>query len=98
MLSYAVAAVAPDRIAGAVPISGMVPQALLPARGSSVPVRAVHGTADSVLAHAPTAAAVEAWRGRGGDVTLTSYDGVDHTVSAEMRARVYADIEAMLSR
>ncbi len=62
----------------------------------TVPVRVLHGSEDEVVSPASTVAAVEALREKGGDVELTTVDGLAHGfyVRSSDLGRVRRDIEA----
>ncbi len=98
ILSWTLAVTAPDRIAGAVPVAGFLPEGLFPQSGASVaPVRALHGTFDKVLPVARAAAAERAVQAVGGDVTLTIYPA-PHNVPDEARAAWIAAVRGLLER
>ena len=100
MMSFAMAALYPDRIAGAVPVAGIIPQGVLPpaltAAHRRTPIRALQGTADRVLPLTVAQRGVEAMRSRGFDVTLETFEGVGHAVPPPVRARLEAHVQAML--
>lgn len=83
-LAFAVAALHPEAIAGAVPIGGMLsPELIRSACG--VPVRALHGGADSVVPAAEARRTVAELKAAGCDVSLRESAGVDHEIPPEMR-------------
>lgn len=90
MTAFLLAARAPELVAGAIPVGGNLPEALLPPRLSPVvPVRALHGDADARIPTDTARATVAAFRAHGGDATLETFAGVGHQVSPEMRARLW---------
>ncbi len=102
MLSFALAARYPGDIFEAVPVSGLLPQAMIPASwppGEPRPrVFALHGDADTRVPYAIAQRTVTALRGLGLDVELKSYPGVAHTISAEMQRDLFAALSAALAR
>ena len=99
MLAFAVGLRHPDKVAGAVPVAGWLPDALVaphPPAGATTPIRALHGTADTVLAFIPTRRAVDSLRVAGFDVTLQAFDGVGHAIPASVRAAWHAQLAALL--
>ena len=101
MLSYALAAFAPDLIASAVPVSGLLPASLLPPvrRGVALPiVRAMHGDADPRVPVSAGRATVAALRAAGYDATMREFGGVGHTISSEMRAELDRTLREAIRR
>ncbi len=89
ILSFALGLRHPDAIAAAVPVSGWLPDGLVPPHppaGSTVPIRALHGTADTVLPFVPVRRGVDRLRAAGFDVTLQPFEGVGHAIPPAMRA------------
>lgn len=96
MLAFAIAVRHPDRVSAAYPLAGALPASLIPEHaplGGLPTIVALHGEADIRVDFAATAEAVQALSAAGFDATLRSYPGVEHTVSAQMRA----DLDALLS-
>jgi phospholipase/carboxylesterase len=97
MLSFTMAARHAGRIAAAFPVSGACPGPLLPKnRARAAPLVALHGTADEVLAFKGGKGAVEAFKEQGNEATLKAYPGVGHTITPEMRADLWAEIQRAL--
>ena len=98
MLSFVLAAHYGDRISGAIPLAGWLPEPLLPAQkpAGRVPIVALHGTSDKILPLAPTQRSVAALKSLGMQVKLVEYPEVPHTMSAEMRVRLYRELDTML--
>ncbi len=97
ILSFAMAARHPGKVAYAFPVSGSCPGPLLPKnKARSAPLIAFHGTADPVLAFKWGEGAVNAFKEQGNDATLKSYPGIGHSLSAEMRADLWAEIQKAL--
>jgi phospholipase/carboxylesterase len=95
MLSYAIAARAPDKIAAALPLSGAIPRALWPKLAAKSPLRvtAFHGAADGVIdvnLDRETHAAFLAHGYRG---ELHVVPDVDHGVTEEMVVAIREQIE-----
>lgn len=102
MLSFTIAATHPEIVGEAVPVAGLLPPSLAPSvwpAGAPKPrVTALHGDADGRVPFAFGQKSVEALRGLGLAVELKSYPGVQHTVSAEMRADWLKALEAAVAR
>jgi phospholipase/carboxylesterase len=97
ILSFTMAARHPDAIASAFPVSGSCPGPLLPKNHArAAPLVALHGTADNVLAYQWGSGAVNAFKEQGNDATLRSYAGVGHTITPEMRADLWSEIQKAL--
>jgi phospholipase/carboxylesterase len=97
ILSFAIAARHPDKVAYAFPVSGSCPGPLLPKdKAKAAPLVAFHGTADTVLAFKWGQGAVNAFKEQGNDATLKVYPGVGHTITPEMRADLWAEIQKAL--
>lgn len=97
ILSFAMAARHPDKIAYAFPVSGSCPGPLLPKdKARSAPIVAFHGTADAVLAFKWGQAAVNAFKEQGNEATLKTYPNVGHTITPEMSADLWAEIQKAL--
>ncbi len=95
MLAFALAAQHHDLVRAAVPVMGMLPEALRPRGTHPVLVRAVHGTDDSVVPYAAGRMAVESLREQGYDVSLETIEGGTHQVDAAVQAalqRALADV------
>jgi phospholipase/carboxylesterase len=87
MVSFAVAAMAPGRIAGAFPVGGVLPSAIEPtAPPPGAPrLMAFHGASDARVPTATARDSVERFRARGWQVSLQEYPGVGHSISADER-------------
>jgi phospholipase/carboxylesterase len=98
MLSFAVAAKHPDRIAAAVPIAGWLPSHLLPAgRPARAPlVRAMHGSADPLVPLSLDRETCDRLKELGYDVELLTFEGIDHSLSLEMH-RVWMQLLVKLA-
>ena len=84
-LSFALALWHPEVISAAFPVGGWAPPSVLAGKGTSVPIRAMHGEADERVPIGPTREAVAALKARGVQAELRGYPGVGHAVSPEMR-------------
>src|SRR5262249_25864041 len=89
VLAYALAARHPDEIIAAFPVSGAFPRPLWP-KGASAPVHALHGTADTMLPIDLSREAVKAFP----NADLREFPGVGHTLSPDMRAWLWKQIDA----
>ncbi|MFT7520410.1 MAG: phospholipase/carboxylesterase, partial [Kiritimatiellia bacterium] len=99
MLAFTVAVHRPEHISGAVPVAGWLPEPLMPEdKVRTAPIRALHGEADQVLPFARTQRSVKALQALGADVQIKSYPGVPHSISRDMRADLFREIEALTSR
>jgi phospholipase/carboxylesterase len=97
MLSFTIAGRHPDRVVYAFPVAGTCPGPLLPKnKARAAPVYAFHGTADNVLAFKWGKAAVEGFKEQGNEATLKEYPGVGHTITPEMRADLWAELQKAL--
>lgn len=86
-MTFALAATHPDAIAGAFPVSGLLPPSLYPSTTSSSklpPVVAFHGAADLAVPIAAARASITALQGAGYTAELHEYPGLEHdTTDAE---------------
>jgi len=92
MLSYALALHYPAHLRFALPIAGMLPEPLWPTRRPErhVPIRALHGRADSVIEIGATRELQARLRKLGYDATLEEFPAIDHTISPTMQDRANA--------
>lgn len=100
MLAFALALHRPERLRLALPISGMLPEPLWPAKRAAAgapPIVALHGTSDELVPFAPTERLVAHLQAHGYDATLQRYDGVGHHISDAMRERVSGALDAALA-
>ena len=88
VLAFALAVRHPDRIIAAFPISGALPESLLPERApkGSPPIIALHGQDDTTVPVGPTKRMVHQLKRRGFDAELRTWPGVGHEVTPPMRA------------
>ena len=94
ILTYAMAARHADKIAYAFPVSGSCPGPILPKdKARTAPLIAFHGTADTVLAYKWGQGAVNAFKEQGNDATLRTYAGVGHTLTPEIRADLWTELQ-----
>lgn len=97
MLSFAIAALYPGRIAAAYSMGGMLPPALRPAKrpdGPLPPVVALHGQADPRVPIAKAQSAVAALRALGYRAELWPFPDVGHAVPYPMRHELFGLIDA----
>ena len=91
MLSYALAFSHPELVAYALPISGMLPGQLWPVAAAPAgvvypPLRALHGTADTVVRFAVDDELVKRLRELGYTAELVPFAAVPHAITKEMSA------------
>jgi phospholipase/carboxylesterase len=101
ILSYAVAALFPELVAGAVPLAGYLPDQARPGSAkvnSGVAIRGIHGDRDAVLTVGRARRSVERLRRLGFDVKLHEHPGVGHTITREMVAELNRTLKDLLSR
>jgi phospholipase/carboxylesterase len=93
MMSFALAVRHPQAISGAYPVAGLLPEPLLTAAAKpAVPgpaVVALHGDADQRVPFDRGHATVRRLQDVGFDAKYESFPGVPHTVSPEMRTRLF---------
>ena len=101
VLSYALALLHPDQVALAVPMAGLLPDPLyaqLPVRGVQYPpIRALHGTEDTIVPFSTTANMTDALHARGIDITLQRFPGIGHAVPEEVRVSMQAEVRRGLA-
>ena len=99
MVSFTLAAHHGDLIQGAVPLAGFLPKGIYPEPGATLaPVRALHGDADTVLPIDYAQHTVQHFQSMGADATLSVYPGIQHSLSAPMRAELFRHLEGFSSR
>jgi len=100
MLSFALAALHPELVATAIPISGYLPPPMWPpSRPQLRPlprILALHGDADHVVPIDSARWTVEALRSNGFEAELRSYAGVGHSMTKEMRATLHEAVKAAI--
>jgi len=100
ILAFAVAALRPGSVSGAIPIAGFLPRRLWPRSRppEAPPIRALHGERDDLLPVAEARALVDHLRGLGFDVALRTYPGVGHVVTREMLRDYHAALAEAVGR
>jgi phospholipase/carboxylesterase len=102
MLSFALAALHPEVIGAAFPLSGMLVPKLWPRGAPDAAARpevhAFHGVADDRVPIADARMTIAALRTAGFTADLREYPGVPHTITPEMRADVRTALEAAARR
>ena len=102
ILSFAMAVHHPELVDAVFPVAGVwLDHGMGPASASqaATPIRAFHGVNDRVIPLSATRRGVEALASAGFDVSLKTYAGLDHAISAEERRDWYrALISAMRAR
>jgi phospholipase/carboxylesterase len=97
ILSFAIASRHPDVVLRAFPVSGSCPGPLLPQnKARAAPIVAFQGTADDVLDVKWGREAVHAFAEQGNQAELREYEGVGHTLTPQMRADLWAEIQKSL--
>lgn len=98
ILSFALAAVHPELVAAAVPVSGYLPSPLWPIERPKVrplpKILAFHGENDRVIPLEQDRWSVEALRSNGYEATLHPYPDVAHAISPAMRAELVGAVVA----
>lgn len=92
MLSFSLATRHPRAVGEAYPLAGWLPPGAMPTTrvrtsDHAPPIRAMHGTDDSIIRLAPTLRSVEGLRRLGWDVELHEFDGVGHGMTDSMNRR-----------
>ena len=97
MAAYYLAARHASLFSASVPIAGMLPSALrgVP-QGGPIALTALHGMDDELVPYAQARATVEAFRAAWPGARLRGYSGVGHRLSAEMRADLFEQLNALL--
>jgi phospholipase/carboxylesterase len=100
VLSFALAAYHPQRIAAALPIAGMLPATMPVFRKApaAFQVRALHGRDDQRIPLARAEQTVARLRKARTDVSLETFAGVGHNVPPAMLARFHALLRAQIAR
>ena len=98
LMSYLVATRHPTRVKAALPVSGWLPNPLIPtALPASAPtIRAMHGESDTLIPAGPTQAMVEKMTRLGFQVTLKTWPGVPHTITRPMREELFGYLDALV--
>lgn len=98
MISFALAVQRPPVVDAAFPVGGWLPDAMIPTEHQiGIPVVAMHGADDRIVPFEATAAMAERLETRIDRFEFVPFEGVGHTISAEMRAALFAAIEKALS-
>jgi phospholipase/carboxylesterase len=90
VMSYALAALHPHDIVHAFPVSGRLPDPLLPT-AAAAPITAFHGTADPIIPIEMDRSVSAAFKAAGGPTELREYEGVKHRFVA-MEPDIFAAI------
>ena len=102
MLSFTLAVKHPERVGEALPLAGLLAPPLYPTTlpmGKVAPkVQAFHGDADSIVPMSGAKETVRALVAAGFSAELTTYPGVEHTVSGSMRGDWQKALEAAAQR
>lgn len=96
MIAWTVASRHPDTIAGAVAVSGYLPDALRPQAGQAAPpIRVLHGQDDRIVPLALDLRSVDQAKEAGLDVTIEMFPAVGHQIPPNMRAALYREVAAL---
>jgi phospholipase/carboxylesterase len=102
MLSFALAVRHPDQLALALPIAGTLPVPIWPATRANAapnpPIRALHGTTDTVVPFGPTRELVAELARLGFDASLQTFEGVGHTIAPEMKPAIARGLRQAVSQ
>jgi phospholipase/carboxylesterase len=102
MLSFTLAANHPERVGEVFPVAGLLAPPLYPSAWpmgkTTPPIHAFHGEEDPIIPIASARETVRALVSVGFSAELTSYPGVRHTVSTEMRRDLFAKLNAAIQR
>jgi len=93
MVSFALASRHGDTIAEAYPIAGLLPKPMYPTSalpGARLRIVALHGDADTRVPYDRGRETLERFAQAGFDATLERFPNLEHTVSHELRGRLYA--------
>jgi phospholipase/carboxylesterase len=98
ILSFALAAESPESIRGAIPVAGMLPRKLWPVKaagkdGMTCRLQALHGRDDSLVPYDEAKSSVEHLAKMGWEAQLETFPDTGHTISFEMRQRLYELLE-----
>jgi phospholipase/carboxylesterase len=100
VLSFALAAYHPELLAAALPIAGALPEEMPPpvdaVRG--LRVLAFHGQADRRMPLASAQQTVDSLKAHGAAATLSSYPGLGHQISEELRVHLFAALREVLTQ
>lgn len=100
IMAFTLAALHPEALAYALPISGQLLQPSWDAargEGRLPVVRALHGTDDEVLDPNPSRQSVVRLRSLGFDATIRLYEGVGHAIPRQVRRDLFALLQAMVA-
>jgi phospholipase/carboxylesterase len=100
IMSFALAVRHPERVHGAVPVSGTLLRPGWPGSRAGetggAQIRALHGDSDQVIEPLPARRAVVKLRTLGFDAKIRLYRGVPHQISQAMRADLFTVLGAMV--
>jgi phospholipase/carboxylesterase len=102
-VAFALVARHPDRVAGAVPIAGWLPPALLPAalpsgaNGAGPMVLSIHGDVDDRVPILLGIQAVSGLQRAGADAHLAPFPGVGHSIPPEARALLQTTLHELVA-
>ncbi|MFK7989103.1 MAG: alpha/beta hydrolase [Sandaracinaceae bacterium] len=101
LLTLALAVHHSDVVSAAFPLAAWLPPALVPQyRREDVVfprIRSVHGRADRIIPLRPTQEVFDSLEGAGFEVELVPFDGVEHTMSADMNAQLHSWLDEALT-
>lgn len=99
MTAYYLAATHSDLYAAVVPIAGMLPEPLRAREPAAdpIPLYGFHGEADNLVPFAQARATADAFAARWPDTKFSTYAGIGHRMSDEMRTDVFARVTYFLA-
>ncbi|MEO1268553.1 MAG: dienelactone hydrolase family protein [Myxococcota bacterium] len=100
LMSYAVATRHPQLIRAALPISGWLPDAMVPTQAPNFTplIWSMHGTSDTVVPELPTRTMVDTLKALHFQVEYTSWPNVGHTISQDMRHALFEQLDTLLAQ
>jgi phospholipase/carboxylesterase len=101
ILAFTLAVGHPEVVSEAFPVAGWLPPPFWPKPVQPTqiaPIVALHGTADGTVPIGPTRQSVAYLKEHGARVELRAYEGVGHTVSAQMLIELHGLVEAAVAR
>ena len=101
ILSFALAALRPDLVSHALPISGFLPPTIAPRAGDGGrgnTLFAMHGDEDGMVPIDRDRRSIAVLRGAGIDASLREFPGVRHTITPEMEAEHASRLRAIVPR
>lgn len=94
MLAFMIAARSPSLIQASFPIGGYLPQQFVPKEkpNDAVVIHAIHGEADGTISFSSAQQSLTTLRNLGFTVEMTSFSGLGHSISEQVRNTLYGQI------